>query len=536
VAAFHPADAGNTYQYHTSGLVLRARLTFIIGTYTYGMPPQIENETQVKNVMNQALRYARQRVEYADLLYEKIVRIEIQQLPDRLLQKPFNIKARVQLRLLEQGKKVEIKVGTLNPDSLKDAIDTGVRLLKLSPTPPQPVRLAPIPNPEKIRYGTAAPRLLPAGAIFTSLLKDINKIARVLERKNPGMEIKPEFWFFSQREEKAIADSTGVFKTQVMPRTFLQLVTRVKGLGGKMTQTRARLGNPLPYSFIVRKTKNTYHLTPEAARHIRSWMEKTVELQKAITLNAEEIKSLTHFVLHFTTLGVFVHEALGHNFEADIVKAGSSGIIDQEGYPRGIVAAENVNILDGPLPGNPRDGFGTEFIDDEGVEVKTKLLAENGVIKGMIHNRETAAYFNAEPNGGAFSELGDQRIPRMSNTFVQPATRKNWFRTLDKLIADIPKGLILEGTSGGAVSKDGMSSSVLIGYLIENGRITRTVQPANFSAQTLHALRYVEGFAGPVRIDDVGFCGKGQTKYVGDGGPVWTRIRNNEFVNLSIQG
>jgi predicted Zn-dependent protease len=500
------------------------------------MPPQIENESRVKTVLNQALRYARQRVDYADILYEKVLRIELQQLPDRLLQKPFNVKARVQLRLLHQGKKVEIKVGTLNPESLKAAIDHGVRLLALTPKPPQPVRLAPIPNPGRVRYGVAAPGLFPAGGIFPTLIGEVNRIARQLERKNPGMEIKPEFWFFSQREEKAIADTDGVFKTQVMPRTFFQLVTRVKGPDGKLTQTRARLGNPQPYSSIVCRQNGRYRLSPAARRHIRTWMTKTVELQNAVSLTAEQVAALTHFILHYTTLGVFVHEALGHNFEADIVKAGSSGIIDPQGKPRGIVAAEDVDILDGPLPGAPDEGFGTEFIDDEGVEVQTKLLAEKGVVKGMIHNRETAAYFNAEPNGGAFSEMGDQRIPRMSNTFVRPASRKNWFRTLEQLIADIPQGIILEGTSGGAVSKDGMSSSVLIGYLIENGKVTRTVKPANFSAQTLQALRYVEGFAGPVRISDLGFCGKGQTRYVGDGGPVWTRIRNNEFVNLSIQG
>ncbi len=511
-------------------------MTFIPAVYTKYMPPQIENESKIKSVLNQTLRYARQQVDYADILYEKVLRIEIPQLPDRLLQQPFNVKARVQLRLLHQGKKVEIKVGTLNPDSLKAAIDSGVRLLALTPMPPQPVRLAPIPSPGKVRYGTAAPRLLPAGRIFRALLEGINTVARQLERKNPGMEVKPEFWFFSQREEKAIADTDGVFKTQVMPRTFLQLVTRVRGPDGRMTQTRARLGYPLPYSSIIRRTGSSFGLTPAARRHIQTWMAKTVELQHAVALSTEEISTLTHFILHYTTLGVFVHEALGHNFEADIVKAGISGIIDAQGEPRGMVAAEIVDILDGPLPGCPEEGFGTEFIDDEGVEVQTKLLAEKGVVKGMIHNRETAAYFHAQPNGGAFSEMGDQRIPRMSNTFVRPSTRRNWFRTLNQLIADIPKGIILEGTSGGAVSKDGMTSSVLIGYLIENGTVTRTVKPANFSAQTLHALRYVEGFAGPVRISDVGFCGKGQTRYVGDGGPLWTRIRNNEFVGLSIQG
>lgn len=500
------------------------------------MPPTVEQEEKIKRVLSQVLRYACERVEYADILYERALRMELQKLPDRLLEKPFNAKARVQIRLLNDDKKVELKVGTLDVASLKMAVDDGVKLLNITPAPPRPVRLGPIPHPNRVRYGIAAPKIFPAAQIFAALVKGVENIAQQIERKNPGMEIKPEFWFFSEREEKVVADTQGVFKTQVMPRTFLQLFTRVKGPDGKMTQTRARLGNPLPYSFIVQKGKNGYRLTRLATRHIRNWMEKTVALQNAISLSSEQVKSLTHLILHYTTIGVFVHEALGHNFEADIVKAGSSGIIDQEGKPRGTVAAETVNIVDGPLPGRWDEGFGTEFIDDEGVEVKTKLLAEKGEVKDMIHNRETAAYFNAQPNGGAFSEMGDRRIPRMSNTFILPATKKIWYKRLEELIKDIPKGIILEGTSGGAVSKDGMSSSVLIGYLIENGRITKTVNPSNFSAKTIYALRFVDGFAGPLTIADVGFCGKGQTKFVGDGGPVWTRIKNNEYVSLSVQG
>jgi len=500
------------------------------------MVPRIDDEIKIRRLTAQVLRYAAQKVEYADLLYERVLRIELQKLPDRVIQKPFNAKARVQLRLLDNGKKVELKVGTLEFASLKQAIDDGVKLLKISPVPPKPVCLAPVPNPGKVHYGTPAPKTFPAHKIFATIIDGVEKIARSIETQYPGMEVKPEYWFFSQREEKVIADTDGIFKTQVMPRTFFQLLTRVKGPEGKMTQTRARLGNPLPYSFIVTPAKQGFRLSRLAAQHIREWMEKTVELQTAVSLTPEEVNALTHMVLHYSTLGVFVHEALGHNFEADIVKAGGSGIIDQAGKPKGMVAAEDVNILDGPLPRKFDQGFGTEFIDDEGVEVQTKLLAEHGVARDMILNRETAAYFGLTPNGGAFSELGDRRIPRMSNTFVMPASKRQWYKTLEELIADIPRGIILVGTSGGAVSKDGMSSSVLIGYLIENGKITKTVKPSNFSAKTLYALRYVDGFAGPVSIADVGFCGKGQTKYVGDGGPLWTRIKNNEFVSLSIQG
>lgn len=501
------------------------------------MPPRIENETRVQRTLKAGLAFARARVEYADILYERAVRIEVQQLPDRLVPKPFNARARVQLRLVHKGRKAEVKVGTLDAEALKSAVEAGVRLLRASPAPGRPVRLAPIPNTKKQHYGLRAPRAFPSAAIFDALSAGIGALARRVERANRGFEVKPEFWFFSQREEKAIADTAGVFKTQVLPRTFLQLVTRVKGPDGRMTQTRARLGNVKPYDFVVAPNRQgRLALTPAAARHVRDWIEKTVALQSAESLTTEQVRALTHLVLHYTTAGVFVHEALGHNFEADIVKAGSSGIIDAQGTPRGEVACPDVNIMDGPVDGDFTEGFGTEFIDDEGVEVQSKLLAEKGRAVGMIHNRETAAYFGQQPNGGAFSESGDSRIPRMSNTYIMPASKENWHRTLERLIADVPRGILLVGTSGGAVSKDGMSSSVQLGYLVENGKVTRMIRPSNFAAKTLQALRHVDGFAGPIQIGDVGFCGKGQTRYVGDGGPTWTRIRNNEHVSLSIQG
>jgi predicted Zn-dependent protease len=501
------------------------------------MPPRIDNETGVHSILKRGLAYAKAKVEYADLLYERAVRIELQKLPDRLIPKPFNAKARVQLRLLDKGRKAEIKVGTLDLASIRQAVDDGVKLLKATPRPEKPVALAPIPNPGKVRYGVAAPAVFLAAAIFDALTTGIADLAKKTEKKHPGLEVKPEFWFFSQREEKAIADTEGVFKTQVMPRTFLQVFTRVKGRDGRMTQTRARLGQPRPYTEIAtRAGGGKLVLAPATRRFVLDWFEKTVGLQDAVTLSAEQARALDHMILHYTTAGVFVHEALGHNFEADIVKAGGSGIIDQQGEARGRVACEDVNIMDGPVAGDFERGFGTEFIDDEGVEVRSKPLAERGAAVGMIHNRETAAYFGKEPNGGAFSEMGDRRIPRMSNTYIMPASKKNWRKDLKALIADVTSGIILVGTTGGAVSKDGMSSSVQLGYLVEGGRITKTVKPANFAAKTLQALRYVDAFAGPMSIDDVGFCGKGQTKFVGDGAPTWTRLKNNEYVGLSVQG
>jgi predicted Zn-dependent protease len=499
----------------------------------------IAREKEIKSVLDKGLRYARRRVEYADVLFERITKIELQQLPDRVITKPFALKSRVQLRLLDKGKVAEIKVGVLTAEALKSAVDIGLKLLKSSPKPEKPVRLAPIPNPGKRRYGLPVSRQLDAGKVFAALDSGVKTLARGIERKYKpqGVEVSPEVWFYHEIEEKAIADSKGIFKTQVLPRTFLQILTRVKDKDGRMSQTRARLGDVKGIELLLRKAPKGYRLNRATIVFLTDWFTKTVMLLNAGSLSAEEVKQLDYLILHATALGVFVHEALGHNFEADGIKSGTSGIVDKDGKARGRVAADIVHIMDGPLDDRYDHGFGTHLIDDEGVEVKTKMLAERGEVREFILNRETAAFFGREPNGGAFSALGDPRIPRMTNTYILPADRQVWRKDLKALIADVKKGIILVGTMGGAVTKDGMSSSVQLGYLVEDGKIGPMIKAANFAAKTLHALHYVDAFAGKMDIDDVGFCGKdGQHKPVGDGGPEWTRLRNNEYVSLMVQG
>lgn len=501
--------------------------------------PQVTNERKIRQALDRALRYARTMVEYADLLYERVTKIELQQLSDRVVTKPFALKSRVQLRLLNHGRVAEIKIGVLDPEAIKTGVDQGLKLLKASPKPPKPVALAPIPNPSRHRYGLPVKRKLDAGKLFAALQRDVQSLARKVEKQYAAQKVKvnPEVWFYSEIEEKVIADTKRSFKTQVLPRTFLQIVTRVRNEAGQMTQTRLRLGDVKGVELLFARAPGGFRLNPATARQISEALTKTVLLLNARTLTDDEVRKLDYMILHATTLGVFVHEALGHNFEADIIKSGTSGIVERDGKPRGKVAAEIVNIVDGPLNGRYNHGFGTHLIDDEGVEVKTKMLAVKGVVKDFILNRETAAFYGKEPNGGAFSELGDPRIPRMSNTYIQPADRSVWRKDLSALIADVKFGVMLVGTLGGAVSKDGMSSSVQYGYLVENGKIGPMIKPANFAAKTLHALHHVDAFAGKMDIDDVGFCGKDmQNKPVGDGGPEWTRLRNNEYVSLTVQG
>jgi len=506
------------------------------------------NNQRFNKAIKKAFGCAKKFFDYADILYERVEKTEAKTIGSQTFITPLSVKARVQMRFLRDGKKVSLKIGDLDEKVLYEAVERAKGLWRTAKKPKVGVKLAPIPNPKRKEYrikpGYDLAKADPK-KVINAVLKGVRQIADAFERKyaRRGVKINPEVWFYAQNEEKIIADSKGIYKRQTVPRSFLQVHTKIKDKKGKTTQTRVRIGDIKGLETLLEPTKQGYRLNPHTKAQIKDWIEKAVDLLDGVSLSAEEIARMDHFVLDFNTLGVFVHEALGHNFEADGVKSGSSGVADAKGKPLGVVAAKAVDILDGPpvdIKTRKPDystGFGTELIDDEGVEVKVKVLAKNGKVKEFIYNRETAAYFSKRPNGGAYSQLGDQQICRMSNTYLVPADPKIVRKDLKDLIRDISYGVILQGTLGGAVSKDGMSSSIQIGYLIQNGKVTKTVNPSNFSGKSMYALRYVDGCAGELRTDDIGFCGKdGQHRPVGDGGPRWTRIKTNPYVQLAVQG
>ncbi|MEM2547062.1 MAG: TldD/PmbA family protein, partial [Candidatus Bathyarchaeia archaeon] len=118
-------------------------------------------------------------------------------------------------------------------------------------------------------------------------------------------------------------------------------------------------------------------------------------------------------VLGPNVVGVFVHEAFGHLAEADLTLSGSV-LIDKIGKR---IASDVVTLYD---DGTVEGAFGSFKYDDEGVPAQKTLLVKDGVVVGLMHNRETAQKFNAEPTGNARAEdFRFEPIIRMRNTFME---------------------------------------------------------------------------------------------------------------------
>ena len=215
--------------------------------------------------------------------------------------------------------------------------------------------------------------------------------------------------------------------------------------------------------------------------------------------------------------GVYIHEALGHPCEADLVAAGDSCLVGKLGEQ---IGNEIVTVVDDPTM---MGGYGAYPVDDEGVNTREKVLIKNGILTEYLNHRETAHHFDVDPNGGARAQDGlHHPLVRMSNTMIQGGKHAD----MDELMEDIQYGVYACGTRGGQVDtgRGSFQFAAQEAWLIENGELTRPLKDVSVSGLTLQILKDVDGLTRDAMLASPGFCGKGQTVPVGDGGPVM-RIR-----------
>jgi TldD protein len=213
-------------------------------------------------------------------------------------------------------------------------------------------------------------------------------------------------------------------------------------------------------------------------------------------------------VLGPNVVGVFVHEAFGHLAEADLALAG--GVLSNNLGKK--IASDLVTFYDdGALSG----AFGSFKYDDEGVRTEKTLLVRDGVVTGLMHNRETAHKFNVAPTGNARAEdFRVEPIIRMRNTFMAPKDH-----SFEELIEGVKSGYYFKSFRGGQANIDGtFQVGIQEGYEIVDGEVGEPVRNASISGNTLETLFKVDAVGRDFELWP-GRCGKGQTAFICDGGP-----------------
>jgi TldD protein len=215
--------------------------------------------------------------------------------------------------------------------------------------------------------------------------------------------------------------------------------------------------------------------------------------------------------------GILFHESCGHGMEADLVEKGSSfaGLMGE------MVASEKVTIHD---DGTPAGYPGSYAFDDEGIPAQDTVLIDKGRLTSYIHSLVTSKKFHVKPTGsGRRENFKYPPIPRMRNTFICAGDDDP-----EEIVRSTKKGLYAADVGFGGqvdVVTGRFITSILLGYLIEGGRLTRPVKGATITGTGIQALKDIDMVGNDFILNhSPGRCGKGQEVPIGVGMPT-IRVR-----------
>jgi TldD protein len=211
--------------------------------------------------------------------------------------------------------------------------------------------------------------------------------------------------------------------------------------------------------------------------------------------------------------GVLLHEAVGHGLEGDFNRKGTSAFAGLMGQR---VAAPGVTIFDdGSIAGRR----GSLTIDDEGTPTARTILIEDGILVGLMHDRQSARLMGLQPTGnGRRESYAHVPMPRMTNTGMLGGDTPR-----EEMIRSTKRGLYCANFGGGQVdiTNGKFVFQCTEAYLIEDGKVTTPVKGATLIGDGPSCLTRVEMIGDDFCFDPgIGVCGKaGQGVPVGVGQP-----------------
>lgn len=209
--------------------------------------------------------------------------------------------------------------------------------------------------------------------------------------------------------------------------------------------------------------------------------------------------------------GTMVHEAIGHGLEGD---AAEKNLSIYSGKVGEMVASPHITVIDDATLEGKR---GSYLYDDEGVPARRSVLVENGILRGYLLDRRTAARLGTDSTGNGRRESFRYRpIVRMSNTMIAPGGHDP-----AQIINSVGKGLYVVRMGGGQVdtSSGDFVFKVDEAYIIEGGRVGEPVRGAVLIGNGPAVLKGIDMVGNDLGFD-IGTCGKdGQNVPVADAQP-----------------
>lgn len=300
--------------------------------------------------------------------------------------------------------------------------------------------------------------------------------------------------------ERSLITSDGAHLYTLLPRTNF-IVSMTVDKNGEPISLYEVFGGLGQFEDVFLSPKDLYNKIDILYEHL---------VDKSEGVYAEA--GLKECVLHANLAGILAHEAIGHTTEADLVLGGSvagSNLNKQVASPL-ISLVDYAHTYEGNICPVPI------FMDDEGVTAEDVVIIENGILKGFMHNKETARHFGDIPKGNARAfQFNDEPLIRMRNTAILPGNSK-----LSDMIASIEDGYYLMSTNNGqADTTSEFMFGIVLGYEIKNGKLGRAIKDTTISGIAFDVLKSVTMVSDDMIWLNGGMCGKKQPITVGMGGP-----------------
>ncbi|MFW6371728.1 MAG: TldD/PmbA family protein [Bacteroidota bacterium] len=315
---------------------------------------------------------------------------------------------------------------------------------------------------------------------------------------------------------------------------FVQKINdRVFSLDDKVIKVNAFMNDETSYiMFYNSEGRLTYDFRPMISFGVSCIMEKDGKIENAYSarsfrkgfewLTDEVVNELAQEAVNRTRLlfeatkpkagempvvmgaggsGILLHEAIGHTFEADFNRKGTSIFSDKMGKK---VAESFVNIID---DGTLENNRGSINVDDEGNDVQKTYLVKDGVLNSYIHDRISSNYYNVTPTGnGRRESFRNIPLPRMRATYMEIGPH-----TKDDIISNVDYGVYVDNFSNGQVKIGAGDFTFFVksGYLIEKGKLTQPIKDINIIGNGPEALADITMAANDYLIDNGTWtCGK----------------------------
>jgi TldD protein len=191
-------------------------------------------------------------------------------------------------------------------------------------------------------------------------------------------------------------------------------------------------------------------------------------------------------ILDGEQLALQIHESVGHAVELDRVLGGEAsyaGIswVQPDAIGKLRYGSDLMNVT---ADATNEGGLGSYRWDDEGVEGRAVPIVRDGVLRGFLSGRESAASIGLDRSTGCMRADGFARQPivRMTNVNLEPGDAGS----LEDLIAATDRGIYMETNRSWSIDQRRLhfQFGTEIAWEIENGRRTRMLRNPTYAGVT----------------------------------------------------